>query len=129
MHAWENHVYAVALGPAALRVIRGLPGDGRQGLSDALRRELDDGPHTAIEVRFDSTMWNDGGPVDAEEVYTATPLSFCGYTAIHRLMTSTEIERLGQRNESSAAGRRGFYVIDLIAPESAFRRWPRLAQS
>jgi hypothetical protein len=81
----------------------------------------------AIEVQFDSSMWNDGDPVDPGKVYRATPLSFCGYTAIHRMMTSDEVERLRQEDESSTANR-GFYVIDLLAPESAFRRWPRRAQ-
>ena len=115
MHAQDNHAYAVVLGPAALRVVHDLDEDEKQGLAQALRSELEAGPHVSIEVQFH----------ERGETYRATVLSFCGYTAIHRAMSLAEMERLAQQEQNSYS--RGFYVTVLLAAESAVRRWPRRA--
>ena len=63
------------------------------------------------------------GPDDG--VYTATPLSFGGYVAVHRPMTKEELERLRQEQGRKVAGR-GFHVLDILHPGTAFTRGPRL---
>lgn len=104
--------YEVILGPAARRAIQGLQNEkARSGLADALRQELDHGPNAGKEYRFEAAS---GGEVRA---YTATPLSV-GYTAVHRPLTSAELKKL--RQEQGHAARRGFYVADILEPESAF---------
>jgi len=84
-----------------------------------------DGPNAGVEVRFGSSMWADDEPVPDDVVYTATPLSFGGHTAIHRPMRPAELgRRAGQGGQED--GRRVFYVIDVLSAESAFRPWPRV---
>lgn len=125
-HTGPNHGYAVTLGPAAIRTIKGLPDLDRRRLACALRTELANGPNTAKEIRFDSDVRTDTDPgANSEKVfYTATPLSFAAYTAVHRPMTEEEIERLG-REQGHSMATRGFYVVDILPAESAFSR-PRL---
>src|SRR5690348_5199612 len=80
--------YIVRLTQAAERVFQTLEFSDQQELDRALADELADGPNADKEIRFDA----DGGfqvytdpdlPGDAVS-YTATPLSFKAYTAIHR---------------------------------------------
>jgi hypothetical protein len=120
-----KYAYEVVLAPSALRVVVALRRADRLGIFDALQAELENGPNADKEIRFDSSIWADTVPGDAEDpVYTATPLSFGGYTALHRPLTKAEIERLAARQNSAIADR-GYYVIDILPAESAFRRWPR----
>jgi hypothetical protein len=108
-------VYEVVLGPEALRVIRDLPYPDRRRLGRALRNELIDGPNAASEYRFDY----------GKAQYTATPLSFKAYTAVHRPLTRGELARLS-REQGRPARDRGFYVIEIRSGVSAFtRRRPR----
>jgi hypothetical protein len=111
----------VVLAPAAQRVIIDLPDAKR--LADALQTELANSPNASREVRFDSSLTNPG---NGDGAYTATPLSADGYTAIHRPLIRAEIERLETQLGRPTEGW-GYYVIDLLPAESAFRRWPRLA--
>jgi hypothetical protein len=114
--------YEVTLGPAAERVVLSLHPRSRRALADALRRDLLNGPHAdqAVELKFDSTDYFDPD-IPSEATYTAIPISFDGYVAVHRPMTEMELKRLrhelGQSVESL-----GFYVVDLLAPESGFIR-------
>ena len=86
-HNGESRGYEVALGPAAIRARDGLfdPADW-DDLEYALRTELVDGPNADKESSFD----REGQPVSehsadsGDVVYTATPLSFQAYTAVHR---------------------------------------------
>ena len=52
--------------------------------------------------------------------YTMTPLTFGGYTAIHRLTTAAEIKRAAEES-SRAPASRGFYVLDVL-PEGRPRQ-------
>ena len=56
-----------------------------------LATELADGPNADKEIRFDSdgdaVVFTDHDDPDGQVYYTATPLSFKAYTAIHRPMT------------------------------------------
>ena len=121
-HGAVNNAYEVALGPPAIRVILGLrdPGD-RNALGHALRTELINGPNAHIEYMFDSDLLACSDPDAGQDgsVYTATPLSFAGYTAVHRPLTREELTRLEQEQGSSAAPV-GFYVIDVLPAESVF---------
>ena len=120
--------YEVALGPAAERFVLALrrPKD-RADLADALRQELaGDGPNSDKEFCFDSygnavTSGDPGAPDGA--VYTATPVSFKGCTAIHRPMTRAELQRL-RRELGHSVARAGVYVFDILRPDSGFSRRP-----
>ena len=103
--------YEVVLGPEAIRAVRDLPYLDRRKLGRALRSELVDGPNAASEYMFDY----------GKAQYTATPLSFKAYTAIHRPLTGGELARLSQEQGRPAHGR-GFYVIEIRSGVSAFTR-------
>ena len=118
--------YEVMPGPAAIRTILGLSDPERKELAYALLTELLDGPNADKEARFDGDMRACDptcGPDDA--VYTATPLTFGAYVALHRRMTKEELKRLRQDQGRKVAGR-GFYVLDILPPGTAFTRGPRL---
>jgi hypothetical protein len=122
-----NKPYEVVLGPAAIRVVLGLPDpDNRRRLANALRAELIDGPNAHNEFRFDDASYSDRGSDPGQVIYTATPLSFAGYTAVHRRLTREEQDRLRQELDRSTAAL-GVYVFDILRAESAFiRTVPRL---
>ena len=117
-------MYEVTLGPAAIRVVLGMR--DRKELADALRTELVDGPNADKELSFDSdgNAQTDPG-LPSGMVYTATPLSFDGYTALHRPMNGNELARLS-REQGRPVSERGFYVFDILSAESGFMRGPRL---
>ena len=124
-HTWRNHAYEVVLAPAANRVVAGLRRPDREGVTRALKAELRDGPNADKEFSFGSSIYADAAPDDTEgSIYTATPLSFGGYTALHRPLTADEIERVAQRPDREQPYD-GYYVIDILPAETAFRRWPR----
>lgn len=114
--------YEVVLAPAAIRTLLSLPEPGdRKELAAALRTELLDGPNASSEFRFDShvSAYSDHRAGQGKLVYTATPLSFGGYTVVHRQMTTEELKRLREEQGRSTA-RSGVYVIDILSAESAF---------
>jgi hypothetical protein len=121
--------YEITLGPAAIRTMLELRDPGsRRNLANALKAELMNGPNSRVEFRFDP----DGGEAYADRtrpggiIYTATPLSFNGYTALHRPMKAGELRRL--RNEQGrAVAVSGFYVVDILPAESAFSHGLRSA--
>jgi hypothetical protein len=122
-------VYEVVLGPAAKRFVLSLkdPND-RKELADALRVELAEGPNAAKELRFDSAGRAKAGAdpgAPAGVVYTAIPISFGGYTSVYRPLTRDELRRL-RREQGHTVGRQGFFVFDILSPESAWVRPPRL---
>lgn len=125
-HNAESRAYEVALGPAAIRTIDGLfdPADG-DDLEYALQTELVDGPNADKETNFD----REGQPFSEDSVgpddvvYTATPLSFRAYTAVHRALTKDELDRLAEEQGRSTYDC-GRYVTDILAAELAFARRP-----
>ena len=117
-----NRPYEVVLGPAAIRVILSLPDPVvRRRLADALQNELVNGPNAHNEFSFDDASYSDRGAGPGKVFYTATPLSFAGYTAVHRRLTREELDRLRQEQDRSTA-RLGAYVFDILRAESAFSR-------
>lgn len=122
VHTGLNHAYEVTLGPAAIRTVLSMPKDDREGLAEALRIELLKGPNASREFRFDSDVRAcPPGVTPNGRVYTATPLSFAGWTAVHRPLTKDEMARL-RREQGRSTARQGFYVIDILPAESAFGR-------
>lgn len=111
--------YEVVLGTSAIRTVLSLPDPERKELAGALRTELLDGPNADKEVRFDSDVkvYSDRGAGPGKAVYTATPLSFAGYTAVHRSMTKEELRRL-RRDQGLRVARQGLYVLDILRTES-----------
>jgi len=122
-HSGVNSAYEVVLGPAAIRAIIGLPDlNDRNGMAAALRTELMYGPNSRSEYRFDSDVQAYSGRTGGGRViYTATPLSFGGYTAIHRQLNEDEL-RLLRKEERPSTADQGVYVIDILPAESAFNR-------
>jgi hypothetical protein len=116
--------YEVVLGPAALRIIRALPFKSRGKLGYALGTELIDGPNADKEIKFDADLHVDSDLLSSV-AYQATPISYGGYTVVHRPMTDVELKRLSSEQDRSVADN-GVYVIDILAPESAFSRGSRL---
>jgi hypothetical protein len=119
------HSYEVVLAPAAVRFLLCLRPEDRVHLANTLCVELLYGPNAAkqIRLRFASEGIVDPG-VPACFDYMVTPLSFRGYTAIHRPLTPGELTRLQGELHRPVDGR-GCYVFDILDGESAFRR-PRL---
>ena len=119
--------YIVKLAQAAEQVFQALEFSDQQELDRALAEELADGPNADKEIHFDA----DGGfQVHADPglpgdvvCYTATPLSFKAYTAIHRPMTKGELAKVSAEASDLAADH-GFYVFDILPAESAFTRRP-----
>jgi hypothetical protein len=107
--------YEVVLGPAARQAVLSLGVQkDQEDLADALGQELLDGPNADKEYRFDL----DG------TLYTATPLSSGGYTAVHRPMRAEELARL-RRELRHPVSRLGFHVLDILSPAAgATRRMP-----
>jgi hypothetical protein len=95
----------------------------RDEMAAALRTELMNGPNSRSEYRFDSDVQAWSGRIGGGDrvVYTATPLSFGGYTAVHRLLSEEDLRRLRTEERPSTAGQ-GVYVIDILPAESAFNR-------
>lgn len=118
-----SDTYEVTLAPAAARMIRSLPDPEK--LAYSLSIEFVGGPNADKELRFDGNAQVCMGPVvSCGAIYTATPLSFDGYTALYRPMTRKELRRL-ERERGRLVTCRGFYVLDILPAESAFIRRPR----
>ena len=126
-HNGSNRAYEVALAPAAIRLFQRLKNLDQRQLAEALQTELANGPNNGNEIRFDSYVRGsvDPGAGQDDVFYTATPLSYAGYTAVHRPMTEDEIQRL-RREQGRTMALQGFYVIDILPAESAFSRSLRL---
>jgi hypothetical protein len=123
-----NGAYEVVLGPAAKRFVLGMrDANDRKELADALRVELVNGANAGKAWRFD--RYGDRVPPDPspppDGTYKALPLSFGGDTVVYRLLTRDELKRLHQEQGRPVA-RQGFFVLDVLTPESAWVRRPDL---
>jgi hypothetical protein len=110
----------------AIQTIGGLSAPIRKELADALLTELINGPNSGRELRFDADGRDPGdtGHGGTRRIYTATPLSFKGFVAVHRAMTEAELSRLAREQQRPVAPR-GAYVFDVLPVESGFRSRPR----
>lgn len=117
----QTPAYEMVLGPAAIRTVLTLRNlDDRKGLAAALRAELVDEPKPSKELTAGANgnthAYVDPG-VPSGSVYVATPLSFNGYTALHRPLTGEELKRL-RREQDRLVADRGLYVVDILPIES-----------
>jgi hypothetical protein len=118
--------YEVVLGPAAIRTVLSMTDRERKELAVALGTELLDGPNADKAARFDSDMRPCDQTCEPNDViYTGTLLSFGAYVTLHRPMTTEELQRL-RREQQRRVVARGFYVLDILHPATAFTRGPRL---
>jgi hypothetical protein len=114
-------MYEVILGPAAERAFKELgTSSGRAMLKTALQTELIDGPNAAYRHEFEIGSDYNKNPYRGL-AYSALPLSFGGYTAVYRSMSSEELMRLKVEQGRSVSDC-GFYVADILPAESAFSR-------
>jgi hypothetical protein len=108
--------YEVVLAPAAKREVLGLRAmQDKDDLADCLRTELDHGPNAHLEFRFTN---------ETGDTYTATPLSFKAWTAVHRRLTRDELDRL-EREQDRRVERIGFLICDFLPPQSAYALGPQ----
>jgi hypothetical protein len=119
--------YEVVLSPVAIRAVLTVPKTDRRKLADALRTELMNGPNADKELKLELD-WNAQAHADPSAnvdriIYTATPLSHAGCTAVHRPMTEAELKQL-RREQGRLMADQGFYIIDILPAESAFSRPP-----
>jgi hypothetical protein len=118
-----NAVYEVTLGPVAVRTFLSLGARARL-LAEALLTELANGPNAdkEVELKFDpdgNCEFLTSPAAHVGDTYTATPLSFDAYTALHRQMDQYELWRLA-REQGRPVADRGFYVLDILPPESGY---------
>lgn len=114
--------YEVVLGPPAERLIGSLARRTRNELVDALLAELADGPNRDKELKFDGSVQICIAPQSVTSMlYTATPLSVGGYTALHRPLTKKELKKLDTDGGRPTA-ELGSYVVEILPAESAFTR-------
>ena len=100
--------YEVILGPAAQRAVLGLHDKLEMtGLAESLRHELATEPSVSHQYEFKTSG----------HTYTATPLSFAGYTAVHRPLSGAELTRLYKEQGRNVA-EQGFYVLDILGANS-----------
>jgi hypothetical protein len=116
-----NHAYEVVLAPAAIRTIKGLPRQRRRELAAALRVELVNGRNADAAFAFDVARVSATETTPNGRIYTATPLSCAGYTAVHRQLSDDELHRLHEEQNHPVA-QQGVFVIDIVPAESAFGR-------
>lgn len=116
--------YIVKLTPTAQRILQNLEPHEQRALHRALRKELTFGPNADKEIRFDADGnapgYADPDSLDDKRCYTATPLSYKAYTAVHRPMSKDELRRETQESDHRGLTQ-GFYVFDILPAESAFR--------
>lgn len=106
--------YEVVLSNAARRAVWGVRTiQDRNDLADCLGRELFHGPNAKSEYVF---------PIRGES-YTATPLTFRAWTAVHRRLTEHELDRLAKQEDRQVESI-GFLVHDLLRPHTAFEMGP-----
>ena len=120
--------YEVVLGPAAKQVVLSLRDEQDvKDLAEALRTELINGPNAEAEYEFSVEEHKSyhGAAAHDPVVYTATPLSFDGYVAIHRPMTLEEFRRKEIRRLLGHSASCGRYVLDILPAGWGFTCKPR----
>jgi hypothetical protein len=116
--------YEVAVGPSAIRTLLNMTDLDRKEIAEALRTELVNGPNADKEYSFEARL--DAAAPDNGKVYTGTPLSYGGYVAVHRPMTTEELERLRREQGRRRVAAQGFHVFDILHAAMAFTPLPRL---
>jgi hypothetical protein len=117
--------YELVLAPAAVRALLSLSDPARKELAAALGAELLNGPNARKEAFYDGEL---RACRRERAVYTATPLSYAAFVAVHRPLSADELARL-RREKGRRASDQGFHVLDILHLTTAFTRGVHLVGS
>ena len=118
--------YELVLAPAAVRALLSLSDPARKELAAALGAELLNGPNARKEAFYDGEL---RACRRERAVYTATPLSYAAFVAVHRPLSADELARLRREKRRRRASAQGFHVLDILHLTTAFTRGVHLVGS
>jgi hypothetical protein len=118
--------YELVLAPAAIRALLTLSDPARKELAAALATELLNGPNARKEAFYDADLRTCRRE---RAVYTATPLSYGAFVAVHRPLTGEELARLRREKGRRRVAAQGFHVLDILHLATAFTRGAHLVGS
>jgi hypothetical protein len=118
--------YELVLAPAAVRALLGLTDPVRKELAAALGGELLNGPNVRKEAFYDAEL---RACRRERAVYTATPLSYGAFVAVHRPLSADELARLRREKGRRRVSAQGFHVLDILHLTTAFTRGAHLVGS
>jgi hypothetical protein len=118
--------YELVLAPAAVRALLSLRDPARMQLAVVLGTELLNGPNARKEAFYDADL---RACRRERAVYTATPLSYDAFVAVHRPLTGDELARLRREKGRRRTADRGFHVLDILHLTTAFTRGAHLVGS
>jgi hypothetical protein len=118
--------YELVLAPAAVRALLSLSDPARMALAVGLGTELLNGPNARKEAFYDADLRTCRRE---KAVYTATPLSYDAFVAVHRPLSEDELARLRREKGRRRALARGFHVLDILHLTTAFTRGAHLVGS
>jgi hypothetical protein len=118
--------YELVLAPAAVRALLSLSDLARMELAGVLGTELLNGPNARKEAFYDADL---RACRRERAVYTATPLSYNAFVAVHRPLTGDELARLRREKGRRRSMDLGFHVLDILHLTTAFTRGAHLVGS
>ena len=118
--------YELVLAPAAVRALLSLRDPARMELAVVLGTELLNGPNARKEAFYDADL---RACRRERAVYTATPLSYDAFVAVHRPLSEDELARLRREKGRRRALAQGFHVLDILHLTTAFTRGAHLVGS
>ncbi len=118
--------YELVLAPAAVRALLSLSDPARMELAGVLGTELLYGPNARKEAFYDADL---RACRRERAVYTATPLSYDAFVAVHRPLADDELARLRRESRRRRAFAQGFHVLDILHLTTAFTRGAHLVGS
>jgi hypothetical protein len=118
--------YELVLAPAAIRALLTLSDPARKELAAALGTELLNGPNARKEAFYDGDLRTCRRE---RAVYTATPLSYGAFVAVHRPLTGQELARLRREKGRRRVAAQGVHVLDILHLATAFSRGAHLVGS
>jgi hypothetical protein len=118
--------YELVLAPAAVRALLSLSDPARMELAGVLGTELLNGPNARKEAFYDADL---RACRRERAVYTATPLSYDAFVAVHRPLAEDELARLRRERRRRRPLAQGFHVLDILHLTTAFTRGAQLVGS
>ena len=103
--------YELVLAPAAVRALLSLSDPARMELAGVLGTELLNGPNARKEAFYDVDL---RACRRERAVYTATPLSYDAFVAVHRPLSEDELATLVHREIAPLLGIRGDPVMSRV---------------
>ena len=118
--------YELVLAPAAVRAVLSLRDPARMELAVVIGTELLNGPNARKEAFYDADL---RACRRERAVYTATPLSYDAFVAVHRPLSADELARLRREKGRRRTFAGGFHVLDILHLTTAFTRGAHLVGS